>query len=67
MFRRFYGYMKEYRKYGFLSCLCVAVEVIFELMIPLIMADIIDIGVVNGDKKYIMIKGGQIVCWQWHP
>lgn len=60
MFRRFYGYMKEYRKYGFLSCLCVAVEVIFELMIPLIMADIIDIGVVNGDKKYIMTKGVQM-------
>ena len=52
--------MKGYRKYGFLSCLCVAVEVIFELLIPLIMADIIDIGVVNGDKNYIMTKGVQM-------
>ena len=60
MFQRFYGYMKGYRKYGFLSCLCVAVEVIFELLIPLIMADIIDIGVVNGDRDYIIYKGIQM-------
>lgn len=60
MFQRFYSYMKGYRKYGFLSCLCVAVEVILELLIPLIMADIIDIGVVNGDTEYIIAKGIQM-------
>lgn len=60
MFRRFYGYMKNYRKYGVLSCLCVALEVIFELMIPLVMADIIDVGVANGDRGYIITKGVQM-------
>lgn len=60
MFRRFYGYMKDYRKYGLLSCLCVAVEVVFELLIPLVMADIIDIGVASGDRTYIITKGVQM-------
>ena len=32
MFRRFYGYMKNYRKYGLFSCACVALEVMFELV-----------------------------------
>lgn len=60
MFRRFYGYAKDYRKYGFFSCICVALEVVAELMIPLIMADIIDVGVANGDKMYILKKGVQM-------
>ena len=57
MFRRFYGYMKNYRKYGLFSCACVALEVMFELVIPLVMADIIDVGVANGDRRYIITKG----------
>lgn len=57
MFRRFYGYAKDYRKYGFWSCVCVALEVMAELVIPLVMADIIDVGVANGDKEYILRKG----------
>lgn len=57
MFQRFYGYAKDYRKYGFLSCICVALEVMAELVIPLVMADIIDVGVAGGDKEYILRKG----------
>ena len=49
--------MKDYRKYGLFSCACVALEVMFELVIPLVMADIIDVGVANGDRSYIIIKG----------
>lgn len=57
MFRRFYDYAKDYRKYGFFSCICVALEVMAELVIPLVMADIIDVGVANGDREYILRKG----------
>lgn len=60
MFQRFYDYAKDYRRYGFLSCICVALEVMAELMIPLVMADIIDIGVAGGDKAYILRKGVQM-------
>lgn len=57
MFRRFYDYAKDYRKYGFFSCICVGLEVMAELVIPLVMADIIDVGVANGDREYILRKG----------
>ncbi|MGB4659547.1 MAG: ABC transporter ATP-binding protein, partial [Mobilitalea sp.] len=33
-------------------------EAIFELMVPLVMASIIDEGIKNGDKAYILQKGG---------
>ena len=60
MFRRFYDYAKDYRRYGFWSCVCVALEVMAELVIPLVMADIIDVGVVNGDRAYILRKGAEM-------
>lgn len=55
--------MKKYNRYLIISCICVITETIFELIIPLIMADIIDVGVANGDKEYILVKGAQmIIC-----
>lgn len=63
MFKRLWPFMAKYKKYLFLSCFCVVAETIFELIIPIIMADIIDIGVANRDQHYILIKGIQmIVC-----
>ena len=44
-----------------LSCLCVAFETLFELIIPMIMADIIDVGVANGNQAYILERGLQMV------
>lgn len=63
MLKRLFPFMNKYKKYLLFSCLCVIVETIFELIIPIIMADIIDVGVATGDRGYILIKGGQmIVC-----
>lgn len=63
MLKRMFPYMKKYQKYLLFSCVCVVAETIFELIIPLIMADIIDVGVANRDQHYILIKGLQmIVC-----
>lgn len=53
--------MEKYKMYAVLSCLCVAFETLFELTIPLIMADIIDVGVANGDQAYILERGLQMV------
>lgn len=61
MLKRFYVYMEKYRMYAVLSCLCVAFETLFELIIPMIMADIIDVGVANGDQAYILERGLQMV------
>lgn len=61
MLKRFYVYMEKYKMYAVLSCLCVAFETLFELIIPMIMADIIDVGVAHGDQAYILERGLQMV------
>ena len=50
------------RIYAYLALFCIAVEVVLELMVPLIMADLIDTGVANADEMYIYKKGIQMVC-----
>lgn len=63
MLRRIFSYMGEYKKYLYLAVLCITGESVFELVIPLIMANILDIGVANQDKVYIFQQGGiMLVC-----
>ena len=57
MLKRIWPFMSRYKKYLFMSCLCVMVETVFELVIPMLMADIIDVGVANRDTHYIFIRG----------
>lgn len=54
-------YAQKYKKEFILAVICIEAETIFELVIPMIMADIIDVGVANGDKNYIFLKGFQMV------
>ena len=53
--------MHPYKKFAVLAIFCVAAESVFELIVPLIMADLVDVGVASGDKSYIYMKGGQMV------
>ncbi|MCI9414228.1 MAG: ABC transporter ATP-binding protein [Clostridiales bacterium] len=62
MLKSFFVYFKNYRGYLFAGCLCVVLESVFELVIPLIMADIIDVGVAARDQGYILLKGGEMVA-----
>lgn len=63
MLRRIFSYMKQYKKYAFLAMFCIAAESIFELIVPLLMADLVDIGVANADESYIYTKGVQmLIC-----
>lgn len=52
--RKLLGYLKDYKKESILGPLFKLLEASFELIVPLVMAAIIDIGVENGDKPYIM-------------
>ena len=47
MLKRMFPYMKKYQKYLLFSCICVVAETVFELIIPLIMADIIDVTAIS--------------------
>ena len=61
MLRRLFSYMHHYKKYAFLALLCIAAESVFELIVPLIMADLVDVGVASGDREYIFRKGLEMV------
>lgn len=61
MLKRIFSYMNEYKKYAWLALICIAVEAVLELMVPMIMADLIDTGVSTGDDMYIYKKGLQMV------
>ena len=37
--------------------MCSAAEAVFELLIPLVMSDIVDVGIAAGDRDYILRKG----------
>ena len=63
MIKKLSKYVKEYKKAAILTPFFVILEVIMEVIIPLLMAKIIDVGIQNGDVKYIVEIGGLlIVC-----
>lgn len=51
--RRLLHFLKPYRKEAILGPLFKMLEVLFELFIPLLVADIINVGIANGDSAYI--------------
>lgn len=53
--------MREYKKQSFLTPVLVAAEVFVEVLIPLLMAKIIDVGIMNGDMAYIIKLGALLV------
>ena len=57
MIRRIFSYIGPYKKYGILAAVCIVAETFFELIVPFIMADMVDVGVANGDKAYIFQRG----------
>lgn len=60
MFRLF-RYLRNYKKESFIGPLFKLIEACFELAVPIVMANIIDIGIKNGDKAYIWKMGGIMV------
>lgn len=50
-------YLKDFKKELILGPAFKLTEAVFELIVPLVMARIIDIGIANGDKPYIFKMG----------
>ena len=57
MLKKLASYVKEYKKDSILTPIFVILEVIMEVIIPLLMARIIDVGIQNGDVHYILEMG----------
>ena len=61
--KRLAGYIGSYKKDMMLGALMVMIETAFELVIPIMIADLIDVGVANHDLAYIYSKGFQMgIC-----
>ena len=57
MNRKLLRSVREYKRQSFLTPVLVALEVLMEVLIPLLMANIIDIGITQGDMGYIIRVG----------
>lgn len=54
-------YLKNFRKEVIIGPVFKLTEAVFELIVPLVVADIIDMGIANGDTAYVWKKGGLMV------
>ena len=61
MIKKLASYVKEYKKYAILTPIFVILEVVMEVIIPLLMAKIIDVGIQNNDTKYILEIGALLI------
>ena len=57
MIKKLAPYMKKYKTPLILGVLCAALEAIFELLIPLVMAQIVDVGISTGNTAYTIKMG----------
>ena len=57
MIKKLASYIKEYKKASILTPIFVILEVVMEVIIPLLMSKIIDVGIPNSDIKYILEVG----------
>ncbi len=61
MIKKLWPHARPYAKWIVIGVACSAAEAVFELLIPLVMSDIVDIGIANGDSDFILRKGGLMV------
>ena len=61
MMKKLWPYTRGYRKWILFGVLCSASEAVFELLLPLVMADIVDTGIPSGDTGYILARGALMV------
>lgn len=53
--------IREYKKYAILTPICVAAEVILEIIIPLLMANLIDDGIYGGEMNMVYKIGLELI------
>ena len=63
MIKKLFAYAGEYKKFALLTPLLVAGEVVLEILIPLIMAELIDKGIDAGNMQLIVKYGVMLVAF----
>lgn len=56
-----YKYLKKYKKHLILGPIFKLLEAVFELIVPVVMAKIIDVGIAEKDVHYILSMGGVLL------
>lgn len=61
MLRKLLPYLRPYKKHAILSPILMVIETFMDVLIPFLMAFIIDVGIANKDLPYIVKIGGLMV------
>ena len=61
MIKTIFSYIKQYKKPSILASVFVSLEVIFEVLIPYLMADLVDKGLANADMNVVLKQGALMV------
>ena len=61
--KKLLGYLRPYRKETVISPLFKLLEACFDLMVPLVVKEIVDVGIANSDKPYILAMCGVLVAF----
>lgn len=61
MIMRLMKYFKQYKWYAVLCPILMILEVFMDVMIPYLMADIVDIGIPNGDVAFVVRQGSLMI------
>ena len=61
MIKKLLASVREYKKPSILAPIYISLEVVMEVVIPLLMAKLIDNGLEKGDLSYVFIVGGILV------
>lgn len=51
--KELFEHLKKYRKESMLAPLFKMIEALFDLFVPLVVADIINVGIMTEDKQYV--------------
>ena len=55
------GYLKDYKRESVLAPLFKMLEATFDLFVPLVMADIVNVGIAAHDLHYILVRCGLLL------
>ena len=58
---RMLGYLKGYKRESVLAPLFKMLEATFDLFVPLVMADIVNVGIAAHDLHYILVRCGLLL------
>ena len=61
--KRVFGYLAKFKKEAVLAPLFKMLEATFELLVPLVVKSLVDVGIKNADKPYILAMCGLLVLF----